>query len=218
MNSNTILITRPDHDQVTNYLFYWSKEIIEIASKRGFDILSLDSEKAIRKNLMSMIDKKKPSFIYINGHGDYDKVCGHDNKVLLQTGKREKKVKTNIIYTLSCNCGKILGKHLVKNGVSAFIGYSEAFMFNYDKNNTCNPLNDNIANKFKKSSNIIPDSLLKGNCVQEAYDKSQSEFERQISILRCENAPLGSEHIIASLIWNKTFQTVIGDTNSKLKA
>lgn len=216
MNTDTILITRPNHDHVTNYLFYWSKEIIALASKKGFNVLNLDSKKAIRKNLISMIDKKKPALIYINGHGDYDKVCGHDNKILLQVNKKEKKLKTNIIYTLSCNCGKILGEHLVTNGVSAFIGYTEAFMFNYDKNNTCNPLNDDIANKFKESSNIILDSLLKGNNVHEAYDQSQSEFERQISFLRSSDAPLGSEHIIASLIWNKTFQTVIGDKDSRL--
>lgn len=35
MNPNTILITRPDHGHVTNYLFYWSKEIIESAFKES---------------------------------------------------------------------------------------------------------------------------------------------------------------------------------------
>ncbi len=41
-----LLITRPKHDVTVRYLFYWSKEIIELANKKGIKVLNLEQGRA----------------------------------------------------------------------------------------------------------------------------------------------------------------------------
>jgi len=210
-----MLITRPKHDETTDYLYCWSKEVIDAASKKGFKVLDLSGDKATRGNLENMNFKMRPSFIFINGHGDYDKVCGHDNEVLIQSGD-ENDFENKIIYTLSCNSGKILGQSLVESGVSAYIGYTEEFSFIVDTSCSCTPLKDDFANAFKEASNIIPISLIKGNSSEDAYKKSQEIFKKHISQFRRSDAPVGSEHIVFCLVWDMHHQVLIGDGNIKI--
>ena len=39
--SKSFLITRPEHDDTTHYLSYWSKELIEIAKKKRIAVFDL---------------------------------------------------------------------------------------------------------------------------------------------------------------------------------
>ena len=63
------LITRPKHDEATHYLFYWSKKVIELAKRKGIQVLDLQKGRANEKELTSVIKKKEPHFIFLNGHG-----------------------------------------------------------------------------------------------------------------------------------------------------
>ena len=164
-----------------------------------------------------MIKKQRPSFIFINGHGNYDEVTGHNFETIIKVGENEDKIKTNIMYTLSCNAGKILGPTLIKNNVKAYIGYKERFNFITSKKNTCRPLKDEYTYPFKQSSNIIPISLIKGHSLKETYERSQDEFDRMIEKFQKSDAPVGSEHIITCLMWNKHNQIILGETDTDIK-
>ena len=93
-----MLITRPYHDNTTNYLFKWSKNIIDFAEKIRTPIYDLSGKKVTKKNFESYIKKLKPSFIMINGHGNNDIVCGHKNEVLVKKDDNEDVLKAQL-YT-----------------------------------------------------------------------------------------------------------------------
>ena len=84
-----LLITRPRHDITVRYLFYWAKKIIEFAEKKQFSVLDLKNERANQKELTSMLQKKEPSLVFLNGHGDDNSIMGHDNEILIAVGKNE---------------------------------------------------------------------------------------------------------------------------------
>lgn len=126
--SKTILITRPNHDLTTNYLYFWSEAVIDVAKKHNLTILDLNKNKANRRNFDSYIKHKHPHFIFLNGHGSDIVITGYNNEVLIDSSNN-KMIATSIIYARSCDSGKILGKVLINNGVSAFIGYKRKFVF-----------------------------------------------------------------------------------------
>lgn len=49
------LITRPKHDPITHYLFYWSTKVIKLAKEKGIQVLDLQRERANKKELTSII-------------------------------------------------------------------------------------------------------------------------------------------------------------------
>ena len=68
--SEILLITRPKYDDTTHYLFNWAKKVIELAHKKGIEVLDLKKERANKKELTSIISKKHPYLIFFNGHGN----------------------------------------------------------------------------------------------------------------------------------------------------
>ena len=82
--------TTPNSDRTTRYISAWAEKTIdELGSKRPRFIV-LMKEKAKASILESMIKKHNPSLLFLNGHGDKDLVCGHDDEFLLQSGKNER--------------------------------------------------------------------------------------------------------------------------------
>jgi len=45
------LITRPNHDDVVYYLSAWSKELVDLAIKKGRKVIDLKDNKANKKEL-----------------------------------------------------------------------------------------------------------------------------------------------------------------------
>ena len=94
----SIIITLPEHDLTTRYLSCWSKQIIELAKKKGLEIFELKKEKANKKEVIGRIKKLNPSLVVLNGHGNDHSVSGHDNKVILQVGANEEVLSSRITY------------------------------------------------------------------------------------------------------------------------
>ena len=84
-----LLVTRPEHDDTTQYLSYWSKKAVEPAASRGVALLDLTRERATKKEVTSMIEKLAPGLIIFNGHGSDDCVTGYKNEELITAGKNE---------------------------------------------------------------------------------------------------------------------------------
>ena len=99
--NKTLLITRPKHDVTVHYLFHWSKKIIEQAEKKGIKVLDLKLKRANCKEVVSMLQKKEPSLVFFNGHGNDDCIKGHNDEVLIAAGENDQFLISKIVYALS---------------------------------------------------------------------------------------------------------------------
>lgn len=207
------LIIRPRHDETTHYLFHWARRVIQLAKKKGIQVLDLKEERANKEELSSIISKKQPSFIFFNGHGDSDCIRGHDDKILVKAGENEGLLKSKIVYALSCKSGKKLGPKSIETGAFTYMGYDEDFIFIYDQGKVSRPLSDNMANLFLKPSNQLVISLLKGHTAGESYIRSRASFMANIQKLLSSESPFS--FTIPYLFWDMRHQVCLGDRESR---
>lgn len=193
--SAIFLITLPDHDDTTHYLSAWGKDIIKTAEETGLKVLDLPGSKANRKEFEDKIITLSPKLIMLNGHGDDNLVTGHKDEPLVKVGVNEKLLKEKIIYALSCRSAKILGSESIKCGALSYIGYQDDFIFMYEPELFSRPHLDKTAGLFLDPSNMLVESLIKGNNVEESckrfrtamiknFNKSASTSETDPSIAR----------------------------------
>jgi hypothetical protein len=210
-----ILITRPNYDPGTNYLFYWSKSVIDFADRRKVKVLDLSGEKANKKDFVSYIRKHNPKFVFFNGHGNERSVMRQDDMVLADL-KDSPIFLGAIIYARSCEAAQKLGPQCVIDGALAFIGYTKKFTVGYTPEKVTRPLEDPVAKLFLEPSNLIPVSVLKGNSVQSAHLKSQKAMFKNLMFM-LSSAASNLQKDSASYLWrNMKYQTVCGDKNAKI--
>lgn len=210
------LITRPNHDKVTSYLYSWSKEIIENKEINEVQFLDLEGSNARKEKVESYLRKQNPRVVLFNGHGSSTEICGFKDEALIAVGKNEELLREKIVYALSCSSAKILGKMAIKKGAEAFIGYTNPFILCSDSERETTPLKDNVAASFLKPSNMVSISLLKGKPAKEASNKSKEEFKKEIMGYSSSSAFEGAERIVAALVWDMTSQIVLGNTEAKI--
>ncbi len=215
MENKSTIVTRPNYEDTTSYLYAWASKVILAAEKENFDIIDLEGEKANKESLESVLKKKNPSLVFLNGHGSPDAVCGHNDKVIVQAGLNDKILEKRLVYALSCDSAEILGKEAVRNGAKVYIGYNRPFAFLADRNSGTTPLRDKKAQPFLESSNRVAIDMIRGKTAGEAFDKSQTEFERCIEYYSTSTEPDASE-IMRWLIWDKLAQKLIGDKNASI--
>jgi hypothetical protein len=209
-----ILITRPEHDPLTRHLSYWSELIINVARKKGFEVVDLHREKANQKEFAGRVKKLDPALVLLNGHGNEKQIAGHDNDVLVSEGNNDKLLKQRITYAVACESAKSLGNACADNETT-FIGYNEAFIINLDAHCLKNPLSDKRAEKFLEPSNRVAISLIKGHTCQEAHENSQQAFKNNIkSLLAGANDPDVLDDI-KDLYWNMTHQVCLGNGQAR---
>lgn len=210
-----ILITRPNHDQITTYISQWSESIIAFAKSKSCTIFDLFGKKADKIFLEKYLSSKKPSFLFLNGHGSSDVICGYNDEVLLDDKTQPTIVRGLIIYARSCNAGKNLGQILVNKGVKAFIGYTKSFSFATSNKFVFRPKEDPLARLFLEPSNLVATTIIKGNTVEEAHQRSISEMRKTLSEMILSNIPNKKDYAFA-LYNNMLGQVVIGDELAKI--
>ena len=211
----TILITRPNYDPGTNYLFYWSKLVIDFANKRRIKVLDLSGKKANKKDFLSYVRKHNPKLIFFNGHGNEESVMGQDDAVLADLKEGSVFLGT-IIYARSCEAAQKLGPQCVKDGALAFIGYTRKFTIGYTPEKVAHPLEDPVAKLFLEPSNLIPISILKENSVEDAHLKSQKAMFKNLAFM-FSGAASNLQRDAASYLWrNIKYQTVCGNRTAKM--
>ena len=201
-----MIITRPNHDEATKYLFRWSQKVIATAKKLKIPVIDLKGKRANRKELTKSVKKTSPDFIFINGHGNDDLVTGYNNQILVKVGDNEKLFSGAIVYSRSCRSAAKLGKSCVKKGTHAYLGYTDDFIF----------YNDRVA-KFLKPSNLIATSLLKGDTAGEADQKAKGAFFKIIQELKATGVAEKERELIPYLQWDMEKQVCLGDNNARLK-
>ncbi len=208
------LITRPQHERTVTYLYNWSQEILNFAKDNNIKFSDLKGKKANRNGVESYLTKQEPRFVIFNGHGSPNEVDGHQDEPLIIGGENEKLLKSKITYTIACDSATELGKKAVKNGCDSFIGYEGSFCFVHDSNRECNPVKDKLAEPFKKTSNQIVFSILKGQTVKEAVEKSKRLSKKLIKEYSTSDAELSNKEIRFWLFWNMNLLKLLGNESA----
>lgn len=212
-----LLVTRPNHDITTRYLFAWSRKIIELAQKKNIQVVDLKKEKANKDELESRISKMKPILIFFNGHGNSNYITGHGGEVLVKVNDNENILKSKIIYALSCRSAARLGSKSVKVGALTYLGYVGDFMFCYDIHKIAHPLYDKIAKLFLEPSNQICISLIKGNTSERSSNNSKKFFFRNMQTLLNSEASSESAQYAKFLWWDMRNLVCLGKQGSSFK-
>ena len=216
-DSKSILVTRPSFDPPTAYLAAWAELIVEEAREKGMKIGQLKGKEATRKMFEKRVESNDPALIAFNGHGDPDCICGNNYEVLVKAGENEKILASRIVNSVSCNSAKVLGPKSVGAGAKAFIGFTEKFVLLFEQAHSATPRKDRTAEHFIKAVNSAPISLIKGNTVKDAFDKSQAAFEKSIEYFKTHYTPENS-HILFWLRYDKKIQKFLGDANATLSS
>lgn len=212
-----MLITRPNHDYATNYLFAWSKFILDAANKAKTSVVDLIGKRVTRKNFENYVKKLKPNFIMINGHGNNNFVCGQKNEILVKKGDNDNILNNTVVYARSCSSASGLGKACVKNVNTTYIGYDADFFFMFDEDKLFHPLEDNSAKMFLEPSNYVAISLLKGHTAKEANQRSKDEMRKNILKLLANTATDGDQSMLPLMISNYNHQVCLGDGNARIR-
>lgn len=206
-----MLITRPDHDLTTRYLFFWSEQIIAQAEKSKRKIIDLKGKRANKKEFVSVIKRQKSSFVVMNGHGDSESIRGYDDEVLIQAGDNEEVLAGMIVFARSCSSAKKLGPASIKSGTKSFIGYIDDFVFLFNERYLTRPLRDKTAAMFLEPSNQVAISLLKSHSVLEADQYSKKLYQKNIEKLMTSEASSEAKDFLPFLIWDMKHQVCLGD-------
>lgn len=185
--------------------------MVALAKKKNVKVISLKSKQANKKEFILLNQKNVPGFIFFNGHGNYDLICGQNNEILVQAGKNDDCLQGKIIYALSCRSAKKLGKGSVKKGAKAYLGYNEDFIFYYDREKVSKPLQDKIAQMFLEPSNLLASSLIKNHSAGKSWGKSQNDFKRRTIAIIASRDKIAINTYLPSILWDMRHQVCLGN-------
>ena len=173
-----VLVTRPQHDRETSYLYFFTKPIIaKIKSDPKFQLTDIEGSKVTRQEFEDKVKKTNPGFLFLNGHGDIDSVQGHNDLSILDV-ENIGLTKGKIVYALACNSLLRLGTLAVNQGTLAYIGYRGNFCYIGDPNRSTTPEKDNLARPFASACNVLIENLLYGRTVKAAIEKTRIEYKK----------------------------------------
>lgn len=211
-----LLLTRPNYDPATNYLFHWSEQVIKLAKQKALRTIDLVGGKANRAGFTSRVKKTDPSFIFFNGHGSETTVEGQDGEVLVSAGDNEHLLEGKIIFARSCSSAKGLGPRSVSVGARAFIGYEEPFVFMIDSKVSTRPRSDETARLFLEPSNQVATTLIKGHTSEEADRRAKQAFRRNIRKLLTSETTEDDSSALRFLLWDMNHQICLGNPGATL--
>ena len=197
-----ILITRPSYDDGTEYLSYYSSLVIKEAKEKGFLIKDFEGTEVNRKEVLKFLEKKDPSALFINGHGDEENLYGHKDKVLLSL-RDLGLLRGKMIYARACSAGTVFGKEVTAENGGCFIGYKSPFSFWIDERHSATPHKDNTAKLYLEPSNEVMLSLVKGKTSLEAHNKSKKMMIENMQRMAKwgENNQPGAMNML-QVLWN----------------
>ena len=216
MTQVTFLVTRPEYDYTTRYISTWAQKVIKHARGKGHFVLDLEGNRARKKEIESVIKKKNPSLIFLNGHGNDSIVTGQDGEILIEAGKNEAMLKGAIVYALSCRSAKVLGVASVQQGTRAYIGYEEDFIFMYNSEMRTRPAEDNTALLFLDPSSQVMFSLLKGHNARDSQANTKKVFMRTIQKLLTSQTSRDDTAMVRYLLWDMRNLVCRGDPAAAL--
>ena len=209
-----MIVIRANHDIQTSYLYQYSDELIKEAERKGFRVARMEGPDISEAVLRSRIRKRKPRFIFFNGHGSRTALFDNRGKTFINTSSADVFADT-VTYTIACSCLDGLGTAAIKNDCNAFIGYKKPFWIARNHKYESRPLEDNVAKPIIECSNVVVRSLIKGNSVTDAIRKSQEKAADNILKLIYSGEPLASASLQA-LVTNDGALEFKGDGSAKI--
>lgn len=184
-----ILASCPEIDNITRYLRIWSRKLVKDYEGRHI-FFFLEKNKATRKHFCGLLEKRPLDVVLINGHGDYDRIGGHNNEIMLDC-ENVNLLKGKKVHALSCRSAKILGRVAVENGARCYIGYEENWSLIMSRGKLSNPLQDKTAELFMRPAFKVQEALLDGKSATEAVKVGREEYKK--SIIRAFRGPIQSD-------------------------
>ena len=215
MVKSSFLLTRPNYDQTTNYLFYWAELVLKSAKSKKILTFDLADDQANRKNFEKSLKKHKPTFIFLNGHGSASSVTGNNGEILLSFAKNEELVKKKVVYALSCQSAKRLGKSCVSSGCVSYLGYDEDFIFCFEEDKQNSPLDDKTAGYFLAPAVNLAVDTVEGKTTGEAFENSQESFKQNIVKFSLSDSTPEERELLPYLVWDFQHQVCLGDQKAK---
>lgn len=214
----TVLITNPNYDPTTHYLFWYTKEVIQFAEQKGIKLLNLERPKLNKENFTKMVKKQQPTLFILNGHGDETTIYGdklegaEEAEALIKEDDNHRLLEGKIVYARSCYAAASLGKKIAKTS-GCFVGYNIPFQFYINAELASRPLLDETARLFLEPSNYLAKALLKGKTAEQSAEKFNSATKKTILRLLSNQKEPGSMMFIKALWMNMQGQTIIGDSS-----
>ncbi|MEK7128083.1 MAG: hypothetical protein AAB933_00775 [Patescibacteria group bacterium] len=211
-----LLVTRPEYDYTTRYISAWAKKYLKLAEQKGYAVIDLNRKRANRKEFESVVKKKKPTLVVLNGHGNSNEVAGENGETLVDINTNAEILADKITYALSCQSANKLGVKVGSYPDTAYIGYKEDFAFLRLEKYGRKPSEDSLASFFLEPSNAIVVSLLKGHNANDSYSRGKSEFAKNIEKLLTSKIKSDDSSALRFLIWDFKHLTLCGDKNKAL--
>lgn len=208
------LFVRTKYDVSTQYLYHWSQELIEEASKKGFEVAEIKDSRATPENIQSYLKKVKPDFVCLNGHGSKEVFYGQQNEEAITLSSANLLANT-ITFARACDCAAKLGQEAVSKGCNAFIGYNKPFLFPRQNEFESRPLKDPVATPVFTPSNTIASHLLKGATIEESVKASNRISAKEMNKWVFSTNPYAPA-ILRALILNDKSLQVHGDVEASL--
>ncbi len=206
----SVLITAPESDITTFYLASYAKVIAEFAKSKGIKVFHLEREAVKREVFESILVKKKPALVLLNGHGSQTAIEGHKKEIILEEGINHQLLSGKLTYALSCWAASSLGKKATENA-GCFIGYIMPFQFYFDSEHAANPNRDETAKLFLEPSNQLAISLIKGNSAEKASESFKSKSLKNISKLLKASKDLENLQLAKAIWMNLKFLKIQGN-------
>ncbi|MEW5896460.1 MAG: hypothetical protein AB1668_02105 [Nanoarchaeota archaeon] len=206
------LITRPQYDKETSYMYSFSKPIMAIAKEnRSIHVTELRESNACRKKVEMALTRTKPRLIFLNGHGDEKSVWGQQDEPILDKDNAAL-TKNGIVYALACSSLAELGQIAVDEGADAYIGYEREFRWVIDLSRTSSPEKDKNAAPFRRVCFVLGKNLLSGTSAEESIKRTKEEYEKLIRNYGSSEDYFGDAPLIGlGLSWDLLFLGMRGN-------
>ena len=169
-----LLLTRTRQGLGNQYLYAYSKAIVNDAEELGWVVNNLMDEKNNQKEIRSRLEKNDYNFVVFNGHGDDNSICGYNNECLIDVKSAHLLGKT-VVFARTCSSVNCLGKEAVIGDCVAFIGYNSEFYIPHINEFEATPLNDPTAKPVLDVSNTVAQHFLKGCSVIAAVTAARNK-------------------------------------------
>lgn len=211
-----LLITRPNYEIPTRYLFHWSKGLIALAKKSKMAVNDLQKESARRTKVERALKSKRTVLAIFNGHGSADSISGQDGELVVSAVVNVDLLKGKIIFARACQSAKVLGKKAVAEGAKAYLGYKEDFVFLFDQDKAEKPLEDETAALFLEPANKVAQVLIEGGTSGEANRAGKAGYDENIAVLLTSETSKADTEAVRFLVWDRENQTCVGDQKARV--
>ena len=208
----SLLITRPEHDDTTYYLSSYGNETLSTANAKGWKLMDLYRKRANKRETEGLLGKA--SLVIFNGHGNPEEITGHKNEVLVKADLNENLLRDKIVYAISCSSARTLDPASIRAGALSYTGYDDEFVFLMETDMITRPLEDSTARQFLEHSQVFTSSLIKGNLVEDCFEKAKKNLQENLQKSLASGNPDPTQ--ARYLWWDLQHFVTLGDKKTKI--